>query len=280
MISIVGLGNGASKIVQHFEQYGQYNVYCLNNKLSRSSKRKHKLKQYEKPEDYEQNTPNLKRFFSSLDDHVQFVVVGSAASTNFALGILQQIQKKKIDLIYIKPDTALLTGVPKLIENMAFGVLQEYARSGKFDSITIISNMGVEEGLGDLPIIGYFEALNSSISWVLHYLNYFANAEPEIGQMSNPPAHHRIRSVAMLDMESLEEKWLFELDTPRDLCYYLCINDDKLETEKGLHKRIVNILKEKPRNAFRKISYAIYGTDQENDFGFCVAHTNVVQKNT
>ena len=84
----------------------------------------------------------------------------------------------------------------------------------------------------------------------------------------------------MLDMESLEEKWLFELDTPRDLCYYLCINDDKLETEKGLHKRIVNILKEKPRNAFRKISYAIYGTDLKDDFGFCVAHTNVVQKNT
>ncbi len=280
MISIVGLGNGASKIVQHFEQYEQYNVYYLNNKLKRSSKRKHKLKTYEKAEEYEQNIPNLKKFFSDIDDHVQFVVVGSAASTSFALGILQQIQKKKIDLIYIKPDTALLTGVPKLIDNMAFGVLQEYARSGKFNSITIISNMGVEECLGDLPIKGYFEALNSSVAWVLHYMNYFANAEPEIGQMSNPPAHHRIRSVAMLDMKSLEEKWLFELDTPRDLCYYLCINDDKLETEKGLHKRIVNILKEKPRNAFRKISYAIYGTNQPNDFGFCVAHTNVVQKNT
>ena len=164
MISIVGLGNAASKIVQNFEQYNNYNVYYLNNKLSRSSKRKHKLKAYENPEDYESKTPNLKKFFSSLDNHVQFVVVGSAASTNFALGILQQIQKKKIDLIYIKPDTELLTGIPKLVENMAFGVLQEYARSGKFNSITIVANAGVEDGLGDLPIKGYFEALNSSIS--------------------------------------------------------------------------------------------------------------------
>ena len=30
------------------------------------------------------------------------------------------------------------------------------------------------------------------------------------------------------------------------------------------------------KNAFRKISYAIYETPY-NDFGFCVAHTNVVQ---
>ena len=280
MISIVGLGNAASKIVHNFEQYKQYNVFYLNNKLTRSSKRKHKLKEYENPEDYEEKIPNLKKFFNDLDDHVQFVVVGSAASTNFALGILEQIQKKKIDLIYIKPDIELLTGIPKLVENTAFGVLQEYARSGKFNSITIISNPHIEEALGDLPIRGYFEALNSSTAWVLHYMNYFANSEPEIGQVANPAAPHRIRSVAMLDMENLEEKWLFELDTPRDLCYFMCINDKRLETEKGLHKKIVNQLKDKPRNAFRKISYAIYGTNQENDFGFCVAHTNVVQKNT
>jgi len=45
-----------------------------------------------------------------------------------------------------------------------------------------------------------------------------------------------------------------------------------------LHKKIVDMLKEKPKNAFRKISYAIYETEHEQDFGFCVAHTNVVQE--
>jgi hypothetical protein len=37
------------------------------------------------------------------------------------------------------------------------------------------------------------------------------------------------------------------------------------------------MLKEKPKNAFKKISYAIYETEHD-DFGFCVAHTNVVQE--
>jgi len=81
-------------------------------------------------------------------------------------------------------------------------------------------------------------------------------------------------------VKNLDEKWFFNLDSPRELCYYLAINTERLETEGGLHKKIVDMLKQKPKNAYRKISYAIYETPY-NDFGFCVAHTNVVQtKNT
>ena len=79
-------------------------------------------------------------------------------------------------------------------------------------------------------------------------------------------------------MKDIKEKWLFDLDIERELCYYLCINKEKLETESGLHKKIVDMLKEKPKNAFRKISYAIYETDHKQDFGFCVAHTNAIQQ--
>ena len=90
---------------------------------------------------------------------------------------------------------------------------------------------------------------------------------------------NRIRSIGVLDVNKIQEKWLFELDTPREICYYICINDEKLEQEKGLHKQIVDKLKQKPRNAFKKISYGIWETHL-HDFGFCVAHTNVIQKQT
>ena len=87
-----------------------------------------------------------------IDSHVQFFVVGSSYSSNYALGILEQIKDKKIDLIYIKPDTELLAGIPKLVERAAFGVLQEYARSGLFSSITLINNLKVEQVLQNVPI--------------------------------------------------------------------------------------------------------------------------------
>ncbi len=276
MISIVGLGNAASAIVECFKDTPQYSVFKVNSEVKKSSKYAYKIKSFDKPEDYEQNIPDLKKFFSNVGDTVQFFVVGGSMSSNYSLGILEQLKDRKVDLIYIQPDTELLTGYPVLIENVTYGVLQEYARSGLLNSITLISNLAIEESLGDINIKSYYDSLNNFIFSAVHHLNYFTHSEPEIGQVSRPSEINRIRAIAGLNMKNLEEKWFFPLDTPRELCYYLAINTERLETEGGLHKKIVDLLKQKPKNAFRKISYAIYETPY-NDFGFCVAHTNVVQ---
>ena len=278
MISVVGLGTAASAIVEKFKDISQYEVYQLNSDIKRTSKRKFRLKTYANPEEYEQNIPDLSKFFADIGEKIQFFIAGSSKSSSYALGILEQLKDKSVDVIYIKPDTELLTGNPVLLENMVFGVLQEYARSGLLNSMTLISNLNMENCLGELPIKTYYESLNHFIFSTIHHVNYFTHSEPEIGQISKPSEVNRIRSIAGLNVKNLEEKWLFELDTPRELCYYLAINSERLENEGGLHKRLVDMLKEKPRNAFRKISYAIYETPY-NDFGFCVAHTNVIQNN-
>jgi len=278
MISTIGIGNGACAIAEKFNPIPQYNVYLLNNKIEKNSKYKLKLKECAAPEEYEENIPNVKSFFASLDNTLQVFVIGGASSTNYALGILEQVKEKKIQLFYVQPDIELLTGIPKLQEATAFGALQQYARSGLFESMTLISNLSIEKTLGNTPIKTYFDTLNQSIFSTVHYINYFNHQEPEIGTVSKASPINRIRTAALLNMKTLEENWLFELDSPREMCYYLCINDKRLATEGGLHKKIVDMLKEKPKNAFRKISYAIYETDHEQDFGFCVAHTNVVQE--
>ena len=278
MISIVGLGNAATAIVEKFKEVPQYSVYVMNDKVARNSKYKFKLKAHAHPELYEKHLPDVAKFFATTEDHIQFFIVGGSYSSNYSLGILEQIKDKKVDVVYIKPDTELLTGYPVLIENAVFGVLQEYARSGLLNSMTIVSNLNLENCMGDLPIKTYYDSLNQFIFSTVHHVNYFTHTEPEIGQVAKPADINRIRSVAGLDLTNLEEKWLFELDSPRELCYYLAIKTERLENEGGLHKRLVDMLKEKPRNAFRKLSYAIYETPY-NDFGFCVAHTNVVQNN-
>jgi len=278
MISIVGIGNGASAIAEKFVNFPQYNVYVLNDKVEKSSGKKRKLKRFTSPEDYEENIPDLTKYFSKIDNHVQVFVMGSSYSSNYALGILQQISTKNVDVFYIQPDTTLLTGIPRLMERAACGVLQEYARSGLFSSITIISNKNLEEALQRVPIKKFYDHLNSSIASTVHYLSYFLHNEPEIGVIAPPIDHARIRSIAILETQNIEEKWLFELDMPRQLCYYFCINKEKLETDGGLHKKIVDRLKQKPRNAFRNVSYAIYETEHGKDFGFVVAHTNAIQQ--
>jgi hypothetical protein len=279
MISIIGLGAAASRIAEKFVQTKNYEIYQLNSEILRGTKYKYKLKEYEFPEDYEKNIPDLKKLFANLGDNVQFVVVGSSFSSNYCLGILEQIKDRKIDLFYIQPDAELMTGIPKVLDKIVFSVLQEYSRSGLLNSFTPISNAMVEKTIGDIPIKTYYDKINESIFSTIHYINYFTHAQPEIGMHSKPLEMNRIRTYGLLNCKNLEEKWLYKLDMERDLCYYLCINKDRLENEGGLHKKIVDMLKKKPRNTFRRISYAIYETEHD-DFGLCVAHTNAIQKYT
>jgi len=279
MISIVGLGTAASRIAELFRTTKNYNVFVLNSDVPRTSKYKYKLKKHETPDQYEQNIPDLKKFFTHLDDTVQLFIVGSSFSSNYSLGILEQIKDKEVQVFYIKPDAELMTGVPKILDKIVFSVLQQYSRSGLLSSFTVISNICVEQTMGDVPIKTYYEKINESIFSTVHYINYFSHSEPEIGMTAKPLDVNRIRTYGILNPKTLEEKWFYELDMSRDVCYYLCINKDRIENEGGLHKKIVDALKEKPKNAFRRISYAIYETEYD-DFGLCVAHTNAIQEYT
>jgi hypothetical protein len=279
MISIIGIGTGASKIAKKFQDIPQYDVYLLNSDVKKNNKNEFQLEVFDNVEDYENNLPNVEKFFKNLKEHIQVFIVGSSKSSIYSLGILNQIKDKKIDIMYIKPDTELLSDLPIQLENLTFGVLQEYARSGNFNTFTVFSNENIEKTHLNINLKNYYSILNETIFSCVHYLNYFEHTEPHIGNVSKPRDINRIRSVGLLDMKSLEEKWLYMLDMPRELCYYLCINEERLEKEAGLHKKLVDILKEKPRNAFRKNSYAIYETKLQ-DFGFCVAHTNATQQNT
>ena len=247
--------------------------------MKKNSKYKFKLKSYETPEEYEQNIPNLKKFFSTTDEQIQFFVVGSSFSSNYSLGALEQLKDKNVDVIYIQPDSELMTGVPKMLDKIVFSILQQYSRSGLLNSFTVLSNTMIEKSIGNIPIKTYYDKINESIFSTVHYVNYFNHAEPEIGMTSKPLDINRIRTLGLLNVKNLQEKWFYELDMERDICYYLCINKERLEKEGGLHKKIVDLLKNKPKNAFRRISYAIYETEYQ-DFGLCVAHTNAIQNYT
>ena len=278
MISVVGIGSGASAIAAKFAEIPQYDVYRLHDSVEENSKSEFNLPSYENPEEYEDNIPNLKKFFKNARDHIQVFIVGSSYSSNYSLGILQQLSHKKVDVFYVRPDMELISGERRLIEKMTFGVLQEYARSARLNSFTILSNLEIENSVGEVPIKGYFDTLNASIFSAVHYLNYFTHSEPEIGQVARPAEINRIRSIGLLNVKNLQEKWFFELDMQRDLCYYICINEERMAKEGFLHRKIVETLKNKPSNVFRKLSYAIYETPH-TDFGYVVAHTNAIQRN-
>ena len=280
MITTIGIGKAGSSIASQFRDSKEYKVYCLSGEVNKTSKSVYKLKTFDKQEDYEENIPNLSKFFKEVTKNIQVFICGSSKSANYTLGILQQIKNKKIDLFYIKPDTDLLIGNIKLQENAVFGILQQYARSGLLNSMTIFSNPILEQTIGNVPIKKYFDTINQTIYYSVHYKNLFDHKKPIIGNLSVPSEVQRIRALGRLDTEKVQENWFYELDMSRDVCYYFCITKEKLEQDGGLHQKIIEKLKQKSTNAFKNLTYAIYESPYETDFGFCVAHTNAIQNNS
>jgi len=280
MISVFGIGTAGHNIAQLFREHKNYNIFSFTTQEVNNVEGHTRLSSGLTPELCEDNIPDLTRLKDTVDEDIQVILCGSSFSANYALGILEQFKDRKIQIFYIKPDTELLSGQSKLQENAIFGILQEYTRSGLFENMTIISNTKVEEIVGNVPVKNYFSTLNQTIYYVIHYMNYFANKQPIIGNLTNPTEIQRIRTFGMINPANLSEKMFYELDMARDTSYYVCITSSRLETDGTLHKKLVNTLKNKPRNAFKNLSYAIYESNTENDFGFCIAHTNAVQTNS
>jgi len=282
MISLIGIGTAGENVVEYFRDNKEYNVYVLSDNVARNSKYKYKIKNCENIEEYEDAASELKlaKFLSTIEGHVQVFLCGSSRTANATLSILQHIKDKKIDIFYIQPDTDLLIGIPKLQERAIFNILQTYARSGLFNSLTVFSNHSIEKTIGSIPIKKYFDTINQTIYYSVHYKNLFDHTTPVVGNLTMPSEIQRIRSIGRINPRTLEENWYFELDNSRDVCYYICVSSDKLENDGDLHSTIIKHLKNKPRNAFKNVTYAIYESPFESDFGFCVAHTNVIQQKT
>jgi hypothetical protein len=278
MISLIGIGDAGCNVVSLFENHKEYNCF-LFSEGQENTKYTRKLPKVEKAEDCEGKAPKLSSYKTeeAIQDRVQVFLCGSSFSANYTLAILEQIKEKKIEIFYIKPDVDLLIGDVKLQERAIFGILQEYARSGLFKSFTIFSNPSIEKTIGEIPIKKYFHTINKSIYYAVHYLNVFDHTTALVGNLSKPSDVQRIRSVGIVSVDKLTENWYYKLEEDRDVAYYLCIANERLETDGKLHSRVVESLKNKPRNAFKNVTYGIYESPYETDFGFCVAHTNFVQ---
>lgn len=278
MISLIGIGEAGCNVVSLFADHKEYNCFLLSEDQE-NTKWTRKLPKVLKPEDCEEQAPDLSSYktLSAVQDRVQVFVCGSSFSANYTLAILQQIRDKQIDIFYIKPDVELLIGQVKLQERAIFGILQEYARSGLFNSFTILSNPAIERSIGEIPIKKYFDTINKSIYYAVHYLNVFDHTQPLVGNLSKPSEVQKIRSVGVVSVDKLSEQWYYEMQEDRDVAYYLCIASSRLENDGKLHSRVVQSLKDKPRNAFKNVTYGIYESPYETDFGFCVAHTNYIQ---
>ena len=220
---------------------------------------------------------DLVYFFKDITEKIIFIVDGSAKISSSSLSLLKQIKDKEINILYIRNDVELLSNVAKMQDRVVFNVLQEYARSGIFKSMTIINIPSIENILGDMPIIDYNKNINLVIYNSIVAIKKFDEEEAVIDNFSSPKEVSRLITYGVYDLQNDTEKLFYPLNFIDDKCYYFGINENDLKTNSKLFRLIKERMREKVVDN-TKISYRIHHTGYEQNFCYVTAWSRKIQE--
>ena len=273
MDTIIGLGKAGCAIADKFAQYPQYKILKIDSEgLDSKNKNNCVLTKQNSPEEYENVIRSMKSFFNKTTDDVLFVLSGSGMISGASLQILKHLRDKKINILYIKPDLEFLGHTNIMQERVVRNVLQEYARSGLFSRIFLVDNKKVEEVLGEVPIIGYYDKLNDLIVSTFHMINVYNHQEAIHATPFDTADTTRISTLGILNVDEGEEKLFFSLDNIREKCYYYAINSKVLETDGKLLRTLTdNINKNIGKDV--RAGFQVYSTSYDQNYGYLVVNT-------
>ena len=274
-MKIVGLGSAGCNIAKAFSKFSQYRTYGIDTHKDADIT----IKKRKSHEAYDVHFPNLKRKLKFVDSDVYVVVCGAGQISGGILRLLEQIQNNRITILYIQPDLSLASKVQQMQERIVRNVLQEYARSGVVEAIWLIDNQLIEKGIGDVPIMGYYDVLNQAVVNTVHMINIFKNSEPVIGNFIQPTELSRVATLGILDVEKKTEKWFFDLINARDVVYYYGINEEELQENGTLFRQITDYVKSRVTTGVN-VSYGIYKTTYDQKYCYCIKYSSVVQSYT
>ena len=273
MDTVIGLGKAGCAIADKFAQYPQYKTFKIDSEgLDPKSKNCHLLKKQDSPEKYEKTVRSMKTFFAKTTDNILFVLSGSGMISGASLQILKNLRGKKVNILYIKPDMEFLGHMNILQERVVRNVLQEYTRSGVFNRIFLVDNKKVEEVLGDVPIIGYYDRLNELIVSTIHMVNIYDHQKAIHATPFDKADTTRISTFGIVNVDEGKEKLFFSLDNIREKCYYYAINSKALETDGKLLRTLTdNINKNIGKDV--RAGFQVYSTSYEQNYGYLVVNT-------
>lgn len=263
MITLIGLGNACSKIVQKLSEYDQYSVITIDSGKE--------IKEYKSPEEYEKKCPSFKKIFKNIDEEVFLFLSAPGNISGASLRILEQLKGKKINVVCISSDSVTLSAVGNLQQNLVNGVLQEYARSGLIDNLYLFDNSKIEEMLTDVSLEDYWEQINNTISYIFHTFMYFDNTVPlmKFGHLDKDLAN--IHTLCVISGEA-NNSALYDLKYITNERYYFSYNNEK---DKNFLKKVKKFAQE--RSETKKVGTLIYKTDDTVAVTYAKFSTHIPQ---
>lgn len=272
---VVGLGKAGRNIAKAFSKFPQYETFTIDTNDDASIM----IEEYSSHEEYDAKFPHLE--LDIQNEEVLVVIAGAGKISGGSLRLLEQLQNNKVTVLYIESDLTIMSEIQKKQERIVSSVLQEYARSGVLERIIMVNNAHIEQSIGDMSIIGYYDTLNQAIVNVIHMTNVFKHSEPVIGNFITPSELSRICTIGAVSLEGEDytqytEKWFYPLTNTKDVVYYYGIGEDDLKNDGTLFRKINNFVKSR-LDTGTNVSYGVFRTSYEQKYCYCVRYSSMVQ---
>lgn len=267
MKNLLGIGSAGVNIVEQLSEYKNYQCYYISNSFSKSSKYKFALNEQEGPEQYEDmDISALHKWAQKIETQCTIFLCGGCDSTGLTLRFLENFHERgvKMELVYFVPEREVLSDNKMLHERSVMGILQNFARSGLFENICLISNTVLEEIAGNTNVFDYYKQINKVFTSSYYMMDVFKNTKPITSTFKGPRESCRISTMALSTIDG-EDLLLFPLEQEVEVVYYFGINENKLKTQENLFRIITNKVKSQITPE-RKVSFGIYPTQYEDDY--------------
>ncbi len=280
MDKVIGLGKLGCAIAEQLTAYPEYRIYKIDSEIAERGSLSiglfDDMEEYEKKIDPEEVSVYLRSIKQS--DEVLLILEGGDPISGAVLKILETIKDTSLNVLYVSPDRQMISEVQKRDDKICFNVLQEYARSGKFESILLVDKTKVEELAGHVPVNEYENTISYFISYVVAMINFFKHTKPIL---ANPIKPANIARLITYGVSSLEEdkkdiNLLFPLSDVADIHFFYGIPKEELEADAGLVKKIKEHVKSYKSEEV-STSFSVYETTLENMIVLCAAYSAKIQ---
>ena len=275
-MEVIGIGNAGREICKVFEQKG-YKTYSIDNHSDAFVKFP-KVKTIEEAEKVQINLEELKNNIKS--DHILCVMAGSGLITGACLRILENFRDKKIDFLYIQPDTSFMNNNGKKRERVVRNILQEFARSGLFNKMWMVSNKSISNLSSDISIGNYFEKVNEKVVDMWHLMEYYGQASALMGNLEEPQEQNRIATFGLYSLNDETEQKFYELEGVREKHFYFTFSEETLKETGNVLELVSRKLDKARENEFQEVSYGFFSSGYTVDKVYIMYYTNHIQSET
>ena len=279
MKNVLGIGVAGCNVVEQLSQYSAYECYYISNEITKTSKFKFSLPELPGPEEYEaMEMTKLHKWMDKIKKQCTIFLCGASDSTGITLRALESLSARgvKMDVVYFVPEVEVLSETKVLHERTVCGVLQNFARSGLFEKICLVSNIRLEQIAGSTNVFEYFNQINQVFTSSYYMMDVFKNTKPITATFKKQKESCRITTIGISTIGNVE-KLFFPLEKEVEMVYYYGINEEKLKTEENLFRKITDNVKQKITEE-RKVSFGIYSTQYESDYIYVELFSPKIQK--